>query len=83
MNDELRQLLEKGYKLAAEKCYSCGHKCWLYVFITYVQEKGYDFFLYQLKHDTLPKEVEISYSRLINLIGVDNLSTFNIIEYFC
>ncbi|MCI8760435.1 MAG: hypothetical protein HFJ34_04870 [Clostridia bacterium] len=83
MNDELRKLLEEGYKLAAEKCYSCSHKCWLYVFVTYVHEKGYDFFLYQLEHDTLPKEVEISYSQLINLIGVDNLSTFNIIEYFC
>ncbi len=82
-NEELRKLLKTSYELAAKKCYTCNHKCWLYVFVTYVHEKGYDFFCYQLEHDTLPEEVKISFSRLINLIGIDNISTVNIIEYFC
>lgn len=72
MNEELREILKKAYEEAAKKCFACKHKCFIYVFTTYINENGYEYFEYQMEHDSLPVEVQISYARLINALNIKN-----------
>lgn len=82
MNNELRECFKKVYEEAAEKCCACKHKCFIYVFVNYINDNSYEYFIYQLEHESLPIEVKIAYDKLIKLIGKDSLVKGSINKVF-
>lgn len=67
MSNELREIFKKSYAENAKICCKCNHKCFLYLLVTYIDSNGFEFFQYQLDHDTLPTEINIAYSKFLNL----------------
>lgn len=84
MTDELRQITKELYEEAAKKCSNCQHKCFIYVFTTYIDENSYEYFLYQLEHESLPESVHLAYQKLIGLMNsTSELANINIVFTNC
>lgn len=81
MDEQLRELTKEVYEKAADNCTNCTHKCYIYVFTTYINENSYDYFLYQLEHGSLPEAVRIAYSTLMQRLG--NPDGFTIVANYC
>lgn len=69
ITNEIRELGNATAKQSAEMCIKCNHKCFMYVVFMYVKENGYEHFIYHYEHNSLPKEVSIAYSNLMQILG--------------
>lgn len=69
MTEEMRELFRKTYENNAKLCSKCDHKCFGYILSTYIDENGYEFFIYQHEHDSLPVEVNIAFEKFLNFCG--------------
>lgn len=69
MTNEMRELFSTTYKNTAELCSKCDHKCFGYVLSTYIDENGYEFFIYQHEHGSLPTAINIAFEKFLNFCG--------------